>query len=1614
MAKQHLGGSFFLALLFLFFFLSTQAQNITKIEYFIDGDPGYDNGINVPITPAALLEDLTFSVPVITISDGFHTLSIRAKDENGVWSFVQQSTIYKIPASSVSGTLSNISQLEYFIDADPGYGSGTQLPVTAATTLNDLTFSVPVSGIAEGFHTFSIRAKDANGAWSFVQQSTIYKIPAASIPGPLANVVYLEYFIDTDPGYGNGIEVSITPATRIEDIMLTLDVSSLSEETHVLQVRARDANGVWSFNQAATFEVCNGEVPVLAVPANVSSSGFTANWNVVSGATSYLLDVSNDNFETYISGYEAREVFINAETISGLEQGTSYQFRVRSVITCASLFSNVQTAELPVAEPTAQPTNLQFANPTTSGFQVTFSAASGSPTGYLVLRRLGTSPVALPELNTTYNVGDMVGNSIVAFRGGGLGFVETGLPADTEYYYDVFSFNSIGSLVTYKTVSPLEGNFYTVAEEPVSQPTNLSFGNITSESVDVSFTPSSPSVSGYLVLRRLGNPPSFTPVDGVDYAVGSNQGDAQVAYAGSENSFTDTGLDELTTYHYGIYAFNGAAQRINYLTANTPVGNVTTALSEPEAQPTNLVFSNITSSSVRLSFTPSTSSPSGYLVVRKQGSSSSFVPVTNTSYSSGQDLGDGSFVAYVGPLSGFDDMDLNASTEYFYDIFSFNQSGSLFSYRVNNPLEGNVLTFTGEPSDQPTSIVFSEITSMGWRISFTEPTPAPENYLILRKQTDPSSAIPQDGQGYTVGQNIGDAEVVYIGDELSFIDSGLDPGTVYHYSFFSFNGAGSAANYVNSLNSTNRSSSITIPATPEATAATTIGQNSFLATWNASVGASSYRIDVSNDNFATILPNWNDVTVTGNSVLIDELLPGNIYGYRLRAANESGVSVSGNVVQQLTLPATPFISAVNNATQQGFELSWSSVTGASGYRLDVSRDNFATTEPGYDDVEVNGISITVEGLSPGLEYTARLRAENETGISPSSPVVRQLLIPSTPIALNASNTTTNFFNANWEQSTGAVTYRIDVSLATDEFNPNLEGYNDLEVNGTSQPVTGLLANTLYQYRIRAENATGISPNSNVISLTTEEQGTGVSLTLGPVTRNQVFAEGDHISLDISSGSPPYTVNFVSRKIADENFTSILADQIAADEFQVLLTADMLDEFGLEFYFEVSDISGDTKRSDNDYIYRPVPANGETIPMERFGGTLESYQIFSIPYLVTDNLIATIFDEKGAYDPVEWRLVRYQNNRNVDFGDGINRIELGKGYWFNQKERTTISFSEGNVPFVNQDEHYQLTLTSGWNQIGNPFLFDLKWSDILSFNNNPEEIGELKIYNAQQVQLVSDDDLRTWGGGFVHNDLGNTVNLSIPVNLRTITGGRKAAVDRVTGNDPSKSEWILPLTLVQSGKKYQQTSIGMHPKADFSKDWYDDIHPPEWGENLEFYTLHPEFFSPKFARDIVPKNKAYTWIMELFSHSNEPITMLWDNDAFLNKGTRLQLFDYQSGKMINMAQREAYTFTPSALNKFDIILGDGFLAENLVFDPYPNPFSDHVVFSVSVKDRSPLTVTILNVLGHSIAEIASGYFDAGVHSWNWDGEVNGSRIGGIYFVEIDMNGKKTVKRLILKP
>jgi hypothetical protein len=504
-----------------------------------------------------------------------------------------------------------------------------------------------------------------------------------------------------------------------------------------------------------------------------------------------------------IVAYAGPEITFDETTLLSC---TDYHYKVFSFNqnnTCINYFLDMPLSgsqQTMSVEPLSPATALSLTPLSTSGISVSFAAAAGSVSGYLVVRRPGAASNGIPGDNVPYNIRDGLGDGVVAYVGPDVNFTDAGLSSCTNYFYQVYPYNRNGSCIDYLSSSPLSGSAQTFSNEPAAQPRRLSFTAVSDAQITVNYEAATGSPTGYLVLKKTGGYPISTPVDGTPYRIGWREGDATVAYVGSELSFTDTDVSPCTNYFYEVYSYNESGSCIDYLTSSPLSGNQQTSSSSPISQPDNLTFTSIGNTSMRVNFRAASVSPSGYLVIRNEGSPSMSSPLDGTVYNSGTTMADGAVVVYVGTGTSFTDFSLFPCTNYYYQVYSYNQNGTCIDYLTTSPLTGIQRTSSREPVAQPRNLTLTPLAGAGMRVSYLAATGSPDGYIVVRKAGSAPTSAPLDGIFYDAGSSLEDVDamVVYDGSGLSFTETSLSSCTNYYYQVYSYYKNGDCIDYLSS------------------------------------------------------------------------------------------------------------------------------------------------------------------------------------------------------------------------------------------------------------------------------------------------------------------------------------------------------------------------------------------------------------------------------------------------------------------------------------------------------------------------------------------------------------------------------------------------------------------------------------------------------------------------------------------------------------------------------------------------------------------------------------------------------------------------------------------------
>jgi len=309
--------SFFISILFTGMFLYGRAQdplyptapalpqNIIAAEYYVDTDPGIGSATAVPVTAGVNIPNIPAGINITGLSNGVHQLVMRTKSSAGIWgvSWVRDFLYNFDPVYTTVPAPQNIIAAEYFIDTDPGFGSGTAIPITPGINLNNVPAVVNTAGLTNGVHRLYIRSKNNEGYWavSAMKDFIIDFDFAYPTTAPLPqNIVRSEYFIDTDPGFGSATAITITAGPDVANVPAVINTTGLSNGTHRLFLRTKNNEGYWSSSNIREFITDADPVypAITSAPQNIIAAEYFINTDPGAGNGTTIpvtaaLDINN-------------------------------------------------------------------------------------------------------------------------------------------------------------------------------------------------------------------------------------------------------------------------------------------------------------------------------------------------------------------------------------------------------------------------------------------------------------------------------------------------------------------------------------------------------------------------------------------------------------------------------------------------------------------------------------------------------------------------------------------------------------------------------------------------------------------------------------------------------------------------------------------------------------------------------------------------------------------------------------------------------------------------------------------------------------------------------------------------------------------------------------------------------------------------------------------------------------------------------------------------------------------------------------------------------------------------------------------------------------------------
>ena len=350
--------------------------------------------------------------------------------------------------------------------------------------------------------------------------------------------------------------------------------------------------------------------------------------------------------------------------------------------------------------------------------------------------------------------------------------------------------------------------------------------------------------------------------------------------------------------------------------------------------------------------------------------------------------------------------------------------------RVGVSPESSIVALTlPEPPDAPNSPTTSSVTATSITLSWNAPLGRVDTYEVST-----------DGSVWTDAGG-GDTEHVF---------SGLSANTAYTLQVRAKNVSGTSPAASAPSVTTLPAAAPGAPTNPTTSAVTA---SSIALTWTAGTGVVD-TYEVSSDGGT----NWIDSTSADTSHSFSGLSANTAYTLQVRAKNRAGDSSAASATSVKTLPNAPTGASTSAITASSITLSWTaSAGGADTY--EVSRDGSVWTDAGGGDTE-----HVFSGLSANTAYTLQVRAKNASGATAAVSATAVKTLPAAPTSPTTSSITASSITLSWTASAGgADTYEVSTDGSV---------WTDAGGGDTEHVFSGLSANTSYTLQARAKNGSG--------------------------------------------------------------------------------------------------------------------------------------------------------------------------------------------------------------------------------------------------------------------------------------------------------------------------------------------------------------------------------------------------------------------------------------------------------------------------------------------------------------------------------------------------------------
>jgi hypothetical protein len=483
--------------------------------------------------------------------------------------------------------------------------------------------------------------------------------------------------------------------------------------------------------------------------------------------------------------------------------------------------------------------------------------------------------------------------------------------------------------------------------------------------------------------------------------------------------------------------------------------------------------------------------------------------------------------------------------------------------------------------------------------------------------------------------------------------------------------------------------------------------------------------------------------------------------------------------------------------------------------------------------------------------------------------------------------------------------------------------------------------------------------------------------------------------------------------------------------------------GVEYFAEINTRTTRLTDPANDPVLEPIEIRVRVENLaEPSVHPAERYRLFSTPYEppqgTTLSAILSDHQEFGSYDPVRWRAFRYlpELGANVELSAATGHefdLAPGRAFWLISRSEHRIDTAPAPGTSTKLSEPFRMILPPGWNAIGNPFDFPIRWATAV---RKPATIGDPIAFDPATNDYVeaSPAEILPFEGYFVENSSAVDETLFIQPRKRPVRGPGVVAA-RVAAPSPI-SGWRVEARA--AGGVDGANVIGVASDAADQRDAQDAAEPPPPPEarvRLAIANREWPAHAGLYRRDIRAPGPGHAWELELTSATaGEPIAITIRPEG-TPPGETVWLLDREQGSVVELAPqadgaRTHRVLSLGASRPYRVTLLAG--AEDwvrrasrgeaapalLTLDRVaPNPARGAVRLRFGLPRPAAVRLEVFDVTGQRIATLLEGAVKpAGFHSVVWEGtrQKGGRLTGGVYYYRLSAGSEVRSVRAVLIP